>query len=99
MRDSFLQQMSCCNLRKASSNNAGVLLVIFFSSPSITSCIMFSVTGNIQEQEEIFSFMMLIQSRDWEANWDLKESKVLRNFDREMQFKRRWEKAAVGTCL
>lgn len=33
--------------------------------------------------------MMLIQSRDWEANWDLKESKVLRNFDREMQFKRR----------
>lgn len=78
VRDSFLQETSCCVLRKDSSNKAGVLLVIFFfPSPSIVPCMMFSVTENIQEQEEIFSLVMLLQSRDWEANWDLEEAKVL----------------------
>ena len=89
MRDSFLQEKSCCILREDSSNKAGVLLVIFFSSPSIGPYMMFSVTENIQEQEDIFTLMVLLQSRDWEANWDLEEAKVLGNFGREMQPKRR----------
>lgn len=50
---------------------------------------MFSVTENIPEQEEIFSLMMLLQSKGWEANWNLEEAKVLGNFGREMKLKRR----------
>ena len=48
-------------------------------------CAMFSVTENIQEQEENFSLIMLLRSRDWEENWDLEEAKVWGNFSREMQ--------------
>lgn len=60
---------------------------------------MFSVTENTQEQEEIFSLVMLLRSKGWEANWNLEEAKVLGNFGREMKLKRRQEKAAVGTTL
>lgn len=99
MRDSFLQETSCCILRKDGSNKAGVLLVIFFPSPSIAPRMMFSVTENTQEQQEIFSLVMLLRSKGWEANWNLEEAKVLGNFGREMKLKRRQEKAAVGTTL
>lgn len=59
---------------------------------------VFSVTENIREQEEVFSPLMLLQSRDWEAKCNLEEAKGLGNLGREMQSKRR-EKAAVGTTL
>lgn len=81
-------------LRKDSSNKANVLLAFF---PPLHRFVCDVSSCGIQEQEETFSLLMLLQHRKWKVNWDWEGAKVLGNLWGEVQPKAML--TAVGAAL
>lgn len=81
-------------LRKDSYNRANVLLAFF---PPLHRFVYDVSSCGIQEQEETFSLLMLLQHRNWEVNLDWEGAKVLGNLWGEVQPKAML--AAVGAAL